>query len=43
MRTFEEYRHSYKTLRMERDAQGILLLTAHTEGGPLRWGALPHE
>ncbi|EUB98164.1 Enoyl-CoA hydratase/isomerase [Rhizobium sp. CF080] len=43
MKQFEDYRSAYKTLKMERDEQGILLLTAHTEGGPLRWGALPHE
>lgn len=43
MRTFDQYKDSYQTLTMERDADGILLLTAHTEGGPLRWGALPHE
>ena len=43
MRTFSEYKDAYKTLKMERDAQGILLLTAHTDNGPLRWGALPHE
>ncbi len=43
MRKFEDYKDIYKTLKMERDEQGILLLTAHTEGGPLRWGALPHE
>lgn len=43
MRSFDDYRNSYKTLTMERDADGILLLTAHTDGGPLRWGAMPHE
>lgn len=43
MRKFADYKDSYKTLTMERDADGILLLTAHTDGGPLRWGALPHE
>lgn len=43
MRTFTDYKSAYRTLKMERDEQGILLLTAHTEGGPLRWGALPHE
>ncbi|SPF78168.1 enoyl-CoA hydratase/isomerase family protein [Pseudoprimorskyibacter insulae] len=43
MREFDDYKNSYKTLTMERDADGILLLTAHTDGGPLRWGALPHE
>ena len=43
MRKFEDYKNSYQTLKMERDAQGILLLSAHTDNGPLRWGALPHE
>lgn len=43
MRKFDDYKNGYQTLKMERDADGILLLTAHTEGGPLRWGALPHE
>ncbi|NTF97925.1 enoyl-CoA hydratase/isomerase family protein [Rhizobium rhizogenes] len=43
MGQFEDYRNAYKTLKMERDEQGILLLTAHTEGRSLRWGALPHE
>jgi enoyl-CoA hydratase/carnithine racemase len=43
MRSFDDYKNSYQTFKMARDAEGILLLTAHTEGGPLRWGALPHE
>lgn len=43
MRKFEDYSKAYQTLKMERDGDGILLLTAHTDGGPLRWGALPHE
>ncbi|MCB1419387.1 MAG: enoyl-CoA hydratase/isomerase family protein [Notoacmeibacter sp.] len=43
MRKFATYKDSYKTLKMERDEQGIMLLTAHTDNGPLRWGALPHE
>jgi enoyl-CoA hydratase/carnithine racemase len=43
MRKFDEYKDRYKTLKMERDADGILLLTVHTDDGPLRWGALPHE
>lgn len=42
-RPFSEYFERYQTLVMERDADGILLLRAHTGGGPLRWGALPHE
>ncbi|MBL1421416.1 MAG: enoyl-CoA hydratase/isomerase family protein [Alphaproteobacteria bacterium] len=43
MRKFDDYKDSYKTMKMERDEQGILLLTVHTDDGPLRWGALPHE
>ena len=43
MRIFDEYSDRYSTLAMERDQEGILLLRAHTDGGPLRWGALPHE
>ena len=43
MRKFDDYKNSYETLKMERDEDGILLLTAHTDDGPLRWGALPHE
>ncbi|SLN28178.1 6-oxocamphor hydrolase [Aquimixticola soesokkakensis] len=43
MRKFDAYKDRYQTLKMERDAEGILLLTCHTDGGPLRWGALPHE
>ncbi|WP_176086143.1 enoyl-CoA hydratase-related protein [Martelella sp. HB161492] len=43
MRKFSDYKDDYETLRMERDGDGILLITAHTDGGPLRWGALPHE
>jgi len=34
---FDEYRDRYETIRMER-RDGILQLTFHTEGGPLRWG-----
>lgn len=43
MRRFEDYSTAYSTLKMERDADGILLLTAHTDEGPLRWGKLPHD
>lgn len=34
---FEEYCDRYETMRMER-RDGILQVTFHTEGGPLRWG-----
>ena len=39
MRRFEEYRERYETIRMER-RDGILQMTFHTEGGPLRWTLL---
>ena len=35
--TFEEYRDRYLNIKMER-RDGILQVTFHTEGGPLRWG-----
>ncbi len=38
---FDDYARKYKTIRMRRE-DGILELTLHTEGGPLRWGRLPH-
>jgi enoyl-CoA hydratase/carnithine racemase len=41
MRKFEDYATKYQTIRMER-RKGILQMTLHTEGGPLRWGFLPH-
>jgi hypothetical protein len=41
MSTFESYANKYKTIRMER-RDGILQMTLHTDGGPLRWGFLPH-
>src|SRR5262245_351209 len=41
MARFDEYAQAYQTIRMER-RQGILLITFHTNGGPLQWGELPH-
>jgi len=38
---FDDYAEKYKTIRMRRE-DGILEITLHTEGGPLRWGRLPH-
>ena len=42
MAQFEEYAHKYTTIRMERH-EGILLLTFHTNDGPLQWGLHPHR
>jgi enoyl-CoA hydratase/carnithine racemase len=39
---FDDYRDRYSTIRMQR-ANGILELTFHTDGGPLRWGQAPHS
>jgi enoyl-CoA hydratase/carnithine racemase len=41
MTTLATYATKYRTIRMER-RDGILQLTFHTDGGPLRWGMLPH-
>lgn len=38
---FEDYAQKYQNIRMRRE-DGILELTLHTEGKPLRWGRLPH-
>lgn len=38
---FEDYSDKYSNIRMRRE-EGILELSLHTEGGPLRWGRLPH-
>ncbi|HKA62256.1 MAG TPA: enoyl-CoA hydratase/isomerase family protein [Methylomirabilota bacterium] len=41
MSRLEDYAAKYQTVRMER-RDGILQMTLHTDGGPLRWGFLPH-
>jgi len=41
MTTLADYAEKYQTIRMER-RNGILQMTLHTDGGPLRWGFLPH-
>ena len=41
MASFESYANKYKSVRMER-RDGILQMTLHSDGGPLRWGFLPH-
>jgi enoyl-CoA hydratase/carnithine racemase len=42
MSKFHNYSTKYQTVRMER-RNGILQMTLHTDGGPLRWGFLPHS
>jgi len=39
---FEDYAEKYQTIRMQRDADGVLEMTLHTNGDSLRWGRLPH-
>ncbi len=38
---FDNYANKYETIRMRRE-DGILEVSLHTGGGPLRWGRLPH-
>jgi enoyl-CoA hydratase/carnithine racemase len=38
---FDEYSTKYQSIKMER-RDGILLMTLHTEGKELKWGAVPH-
>lgn len=40
--TFEEYKGRYSSARMRRE-RGILEVTFHTEGGPLRWTERSHH
>jgi enoyl-CoA hydratase/carnithine racemase len=42
MSKFEEYQGKYKHVTMER-RDGIIQMTLHSDGGPLRWGGPPHE
>ncbi len=39
---FENYANRYRSVRMRRE-DGILEMTFHTDGGPLRWGKRAHE
>jgi enoyl-CoA hydratase/carnithine racemase len=36
-----DYADKFQTIRFHRE-DGILQMTLHTDGGPLRWGRLPH-
>lgn len=38
MASLDTYQNAYKNIRLERTDSGILEVTFHTEGGPLRWG-----
>ncbi len=42
MVAFEDYADSFETIRMRRE-DGILEISLHTDGGPLRWGRKPHQ
>ncbi len=42
MSKFEEYQNKYKHVTMER-RDGIIQMTLHSDGGPLKWGGPPHE
>ncbi|BDZ39319.1 enoyl-CoA hydratase/isomerase family protein [Microbacterium suwonense] len=37
------YQNKYKRIKMERDDQGILVVTLHTDGGSLVWDSLVHD
>lgn len=37
----DDYADRFETIRLRRE-DGVLELTLHTEGGPLRWGRKPH-
>lgn len=39
----ETYRERYRNIRLSRDDQGVLLVTLHTDGGPLAWSATAHD
>jgi len=41
MARFEDYAGKYSCIKMRRE-NGILEMRFHTEGGPLRWGLVPH-
>ncbi len=40
---FEQYANKYETAILERDAQGILEVRLHTDGGPLVWSEPAHR
>ena len=42
MTTLADYQDRFKSVVFRRE-DGILEMRFHTDGGPLRWGFLPHE
>jgi enoyl-CoA hydratase/carnithine racemase len=42
MSKLADYQNKYECMHFER-RDGVLLVTFHTKGGPLRWGIGPHE
>jgi enoyl-CoA hydratase/carnithine racemase len=42
MTSFDDYATKYEMISMRRE-DGILEMRFHTEGGPLRWGMVPHR
>jgi enoyl-CoA hydratase/carnithine racemase len=40
---FDHYKDRYENIALSRDADGVLLMRFHTNGGPLVWSALAHE
>ena len=41
MSRFDDYANKYSCIKMRRE-NGILEMRFHTDGGPLRWGLVPH-
>ena len=37
-----DYQERFRTIRIERDADGILVAALHTNGGSITWGVKPH-
>ena len=42
MTAFADYKDSFETIKLERK-DGIIVMTLHTDGGPMVWGRLPHQ
>ncbi|MEV0494021.1 enoyl-CoA hydratase/isomerase family protein [Streptomyces atratus] len=40
---FDDYKGKYKHLKLERDEDGILLVTIHTDGAEVYWGTDVHD
>src|SRR5579871_1423519 len=42
MTRFSDYADAFRFVQLQR-RHGVLQMTFHTDGGPLRWGYAPHE